>query len=254
MSKKILISNDDGIDAQGLKVLVEIAGHFGDVIVVAPNSPRSGAAMALSASEPIRLYKHKPLEGSLLSYACSGTPVDCVKIAFDKILDFTPDMVLSGINHGSNTSISVLYSGTMGVAIEGCIHDIPSIGFSFCCDNKELDFSAAKPYIASIISKVLDEKLPQGTCLSVNIPQGKINGIVACPLGHGRWMEEFSQRKDPYGSDYYWVTGYFKNFEEQPINNDYNAVENNYIAISPVKIDLSDRDFLSELSNMIKDM
>ncbi|MBP7507304.1 MAG: 5'/3'-nucleotidase SurE [Prolixibacteraceae bacterium] len=246
--KKILISNDDGINAKGILELIEIGKEFGDVIVVAPNGPRSAMSMALTVETPVRLtiHENKP---EFQSYSCTGTPVDCIKIAFDKLLDKEPDLILSGINHGSNSSISIHYSGTMGAVIEGCIHEIPSIGFSLCDYMPDADFSQAKEYVRRIISSTLENGLPRGTCLNVNIPKGIPNGISICRQGTGKWVNEFEERKDPHNRSYYWITGYFKSMDNGSYDTDNHVLTEDMVSIVPIKTDMTDHQFIENLKN-----
>jgi 5'-nucleotidase len=248
LRKKILISNDDGIHAKGLEALVAVAREFGDVLVVAPHTARSGMSSAITVELPLRLKKYES-SSHYNSYSCTGTPVDCIKLAFDKILDTTPDLILSGINHGSNSSVSVHYSGTMGAAIEGCIHEIPSIGFSLCDYHPNADFSFMLNYVRTIISETLSNGLPIGTCLNVNAPKGEITGIEVVRQGHGRWVEEFDQRTDPQKHDYYWITGYYKNMDNGSVDTDNHVLTTGKISIVPIKIDLTDYLLLDELKN-----
>ncbi|MDA3928817.1 MAG: 5'/3'-nucleotidase SurE [Prolixibacteraceae bacterium] len=245
---KILITNDDGIKAKGIASLIEVAKHFGDVLVVAPNKARSGMSSAITVEEPIRLTKHESSKG-FESYSCTGTPVDCVKLAFDKLLDSKPDLILSGINHGSNSSVSVHYSGTMGAVIEGCIHQVPSIGFSLCDYHPNADFSPMLPFIKQIIEHTLSKGLPQGTCLNVNAPKGIPTGIEVCRQGHGRWIEEFDKRTDPHNRDYYWITGYYKNMDNGSNDTDNHVLETQKISVVPIVVDLTNHAFLEELKN-----
>lgn len=246
--KKILITNDDGIKAKGIESLITIAKKFGDVLVVAPDGPRSGMSSAITVGTPIRLKEYGESEGVKL-YKCSGTPVDCVKIAFDKLMDQKPDLILSGINHGSNSSVSVHYSGTMGAVIEGCIHEVPSIGFSLCDYHPDADFEPLMPYAEVIIEQTLNQGLPLGTCLNVNAPKGVPDGIEVCRQGHGRWVEEFDKRKDPYGSDYYWITGYYKNMDNGSKDTDNHVLETQKVSVVPIKVDLTDHHFLKDLES-----
>lgn len=244
--KKILITNDDGINAKGIAMLIEAAKEYGDVLVVAPHKARSGMSSAITVELPIRLVKEN-IYDNVEAYSCTGTPVDCVKLAFDKLLDIKPDLVLSGINHGTNSSVSVHYSGTMGAAIEGCIHEIPSIGFSLCEYHKNADFSLMLPYVSKIIENTLKNGLPKGTCLNVNAPKGEIKGVEICRQGHGRWVEEFDKRTDPQKRDYYWITGYYKNMDNGIADSDNHVLEENKISIVPIKIDLTDYEILNQL-------
>ena len=246
--KKILISNDDGINAKGILELIEIGKEFGDVIVVAPNGPRSGMSMALTVETPVRLTMHEN-NPEFQSYSCTGTPVDCIKIAFDKLLEKEPDLILSGINHGANSSISIHYSGTMGAVIEGCIHEVPSIGFSLCDYRPDADFSLAKECIRRIIRSTLENGLPKGICLNVNIPKGIPKGIAICRQGTGRWVNEFEERRDPHNKSYYWMTGYFKNMDNGSSDTDNHVLTEDMVAIVPIKTDMTDHQFIDNLKS-----
>lgn len=246
--KKILISNDDGIHAKGLAELIDVAREFGDVLVVAPHTSRSGMSKAITVEVPVRINKFESAE-EFQSYSCTGTPVDCVKLALDKLFDKGPDLILSGINHGSNSSVSVHYSGTMGAVIEGCIHEIPSIGFSLCDYHPDADFSLMKQGIRQIISETLKNGLPKGTCLNVNAPKGIPKGIRICRQGHGRWVEEFDKRKDPHNQDYYWITGYYQNLDNGNTDTDNHALAEGYISIVPVQIDITNHKAIETLKN-----
>lgn len=248
--KKILISNDDGINAKGLAALVEVALEFGDVLLVAPDGARSGMSNAITVEYPVRLKQIEKRAG-FESYSCSGTPVDCVKLAFDKLLDKQPDLILSGINHGSNSSVSVHYSGTMGATIEGCIHEVPSIGFSLCDHRHDADFTPMLPFVRSIIKKVIENGLPMGTCLNVNAPKGKPDGIEVCRQGHGRWVEEFDERTDPQKRTYYWITGFYQNMDNGMTDTDNHVLETNKISIVPIHIDMTDHQFVSQLKKWV---
>ncbi|MDA3879681.1 MAG: 5'/3'-nucleotidase SurE [Prolixibacteraceae bacterium] len=246
--KKILISNDDGIHAKGLHKLIEIAREFGDVLVVAPHTARSGMSNAITVEVPVRLKEYES-DTNFKSYSCTGTPVDCVKLAFDQLLDEKPDLILSGINHGSNSSVSVHYSGTMGATIEGCIHEVPSIGFSLCDHRPNANFSPMAPFARKIIAQVLENGLPKGTCLNVNVPKGNPEGIVVCRQGHGRWVEEFDKRTDPQKRNYYWITGFYKNMDNGSTDTDNHILETGRISIVPINIDMTHHKFLAELKN-----
>lgn len=243
---KILITNDDGIKAKGIVTLMNVAKAFGDVLVVAPDRSRSGMSSAITVEEPIRLKKQDD-EAGFESYSCTGTPVDCVKLAFDKLLDTPPDLIISGINHGSNSSVSVHYSGTMGAVIEGCIHEIPSIGFSLCDYHPDADFSQFVHYIHKIIQHTLQNGLPKGTCLNVNAPKGKLKGVEICRQGNGRWVEEFDKRTDPHKRDYYWITGYYQNMDNGSTDTDNHILETQKISIVPIKVDLTDHLYINQL-------
>jgi len=246
--RKILITNDDGIHSKGLAELIDVARELGDVLVVAPHMARSGMSMAITVDLPIRIKKFESND-VFESYSCTGTPVDCIKIAFDKLLDKDPDLIISGINHGSNSSVSVHYSGTMGAIIEGCIHDVPSIGFSLCDYHPDADFLPMKNHIRQIISETLKNGLPKGTCLNVNSPKGIPKGIKVCRQGHGRWVEEFDKRKDPHNQDYYWITGYYMNLDNGSIDTDNHAIAEGFISIVPILVDLTNHNVIDTLKN-----
>jgi 5'-nucleotidase len=246
--RKILISNDDGIHAKGLAELITVAREFGDVLVVAPHMPRSGMSKAITVDLPIRIKKFESSE-SYQSYSCTGTPVDCIKIAIDKLFEKEPDLILSGINHGTNSSVSVHYSGTMGAIIEGCIHEIPSIGFSLCDYHPDADFSTMKESIRQIISETLKNGLPKGTCLNVNAPKGVPKGIKICRQGHGRWVEEYDQRVDPSNQDYYWITGYYMNLDNGSIDTDNHALSEGYVSVVPIQVDMTNHKAIETLKN-----
>jgi len=237
----ILITNDDGIEAKGLHELIEVAKPFGQVVVIAPMEGQSGMSHAITVKFPLRIQKLKE-EEHLTMYSCSGTPVDGVKLAISRLLPRRPDLILSGINHGSNSSASVMYSGTMGAAIEGCINGIPSIGFSILDFDHDADFSGAIPYVKRIIELSLKNGIPQGTCLNVNIPKAgsqRIQGMKVCRQNKGVWREEFEKRKDPHNQDYYWLTGEFYDLEPESVDTDQWALLNNYVSVVPVHPDLT---------------
>ncbi|MFC3562209.1 5'/3'-nucleotidase SurE [Pedobacter jamesrossensis] len=235
----ILVVNDDGITATGIKNLMEVMQEIGNVVVVAPDSPQSGMGHAITIGKPIR-FDNVDLYPGIEMYKCSGTPVDCVKIAVNKIFKGKkPDLCVSGINHGLNNSINVLYSGTMSAAVEGAIEKIPSIGFSMDDFAADADFSHTKKFIKNIAEQVLANGLPEGTLLNVNFPKGdKLKGIKICRQANAKWMEEFDERKDPYNRPYYWLTGVFENFDNGE-DTDVWALEHGYVSIVPVQFDLT---------------
>ncbi|MBK7855192.1 MAG: 5'/3'-nucleotidase SurE [Bacteroidetes bacterium] len=236
----ILVTNDDGITSAGIKALVEAMQTLGTVVVVAPDSPQSGMGHAITIHDPLRLNKIDIFKG-IDAYQCTGTPVDCVKLAVNKILHRKPDMCVSGINHGSNSSINVIYSGTMSAAMEGAIENIPSIGFSLCDYAHDADFSTAAHYATIIAKKVLKEGLQQGTLLNVNIPKGslaELKGIKICRQAIAKWKEEFDERLDPNKRKYYWLTGKFIN-PDKGADTDEWALENNYVSLVPVQFDFT---------------
>lgn len=236
MRKLILITNDDGVQAKGINTLIQLAKPFGDVVVVAPEGPRSGQSNAITMMQPIyRTLLHQ--EEGLTVYSCSGTPTDCVKIALHDVLERKPDLLLSGINHGSNASINVIYSGTMGAVLEGCSQGIQSIGFSLCNHSANADFTHTEPFFRTIIEQLCNNPLPYGVCLNVNAPQGTIKGTKVCSQAQGMWHEEFDARVNPFGKPYYWMTGEFKNIEPDNHNSDEWALSNGYISIVPTTCD-----------------
>jgi 5'-nucleotidase len=245
----ILVTNDDGIFAPGITFLAKVASRFGRVIVVAPDKPQSGMGHAITINSTLRLQKTN-YHNAEAEYSCSGTPVDCVKMAVNHILKKRPDLVLSGINHGSNSSINVIYSGTMSAAIEGALEGTASIGFSLCDYAMEADFSQAEKFIARIIEESLKNKIPKGVCLNVNIPKLKeqdIKGIKIVRQAKANWVERFEERKDPYGREYYWLTGEFVNFEPESNDTDEWALANGYLSVVPTQADLTAHGILSNL-------
>ncbi|MBI1183632.1 5'/3'-nucleotidase SurE [bacterium] len=246
----ILVTNDDGITAPGIKNLVQVMKGLGKVIIVAPDSPQSGMGHAVTITRPIRLEKVDMFEG-VESYECSGTPADCVKLAVDQVLHQKPDLVVSGINHGSNASINVLYSGTMSAAIEGAIEGIPSIGFSLTDYSRHADFAPALPFIKKITQNVLANGLPDGTLLNVNIPKpddGVIKGIKICRQAKAKWEENFAERVDPHGRNYYWLVGIFKDYDHGA-DTDLRALSEGYISVVPTLFDLTAHHFIMNLNS-----
>lgn len=250
-NRLLLITNDDGINAKGLKILIDIAREFGDIVVVAPMESQSGMSHAITMKVPLRVELVKE-ESGLKIYGCSGTPVDSVKLALNKILPRNPDMIISGINHGSNSSTSVIYSGTMAAAIEGCINKIPSVGLSLIDYDDDADFSHILGYVRLIIKNVLEEGIPDQTCLNVNFPglNGEvIKGMKICRQNNGYWKEEFEKRTDPSRRNYYWLTGRYLNLEPQATDTDEWALQNNYISIVPIKVDFTSHHTIQKLKN-----
>lgn len=237
----ILVSNDDGITAKGIRHLVNVMAKIGDVVVVAPDGPQSGMGHAITVGNTLRLNEVDIFDNAD-SYDCSGTPADCVKIAKHFVLkDRLPDLVVSGINHGSNTSISVLYSGTMSAAIEASLEGMPAIGFSLCDYDADADFSHTLEYIEKISRQVLANGLPKGVALNVNFPPKQkvpLKGIKVCRQANAKWEEEFDQRFDPNGRRYFWMAGNFVNFDKGEDNDEW-AIANNYVSVVPVKYDLT---------------
>ena len=248
----ILVTNDDGITARGIRHLIESVGELGDVMVVAPNSPQSGMGHAITVGDTLRLTESSVFPG-LAAYECSGTPADCVKMARHFLLKEKrqPDLVVSGINHGSNTSISVLYSGTMSAAIEGAIEGTPAIGFSLCDYGFHADFTHTTAYIRSIVQQVLSKGLPAGVALNVNFPARRVEplkGIRICRQANAKWGEDFVESFDPNGRSYYWMTGSFVNFDKGEDNDEW-AIANNYVSVVPCQFDLTAHHAITQLNN-----
>ncbi len=235
----ILVVNDDGITAPGIKALIDAVQDLGHIVVVAPDSPQSGMGHAITIGKPLRLDKVNLYKGVEM-YKCSGTPVDCVKLAVNKILKGKkPDLCVSGINHGLNNSINVIYSGTMSAAVEGAIESIPSVGFSLDDFTEEADFSAAKKYVKEISSLILKNGLPPGVLLNVNFPKtADLKSIKICRQANAKWAEEFDEREDPYKRKYYWLTGVFQ-LNDNGEDTDVWALNNNYVSVVPVQFDMT---------------
>ena len=250
----ILIVNDDGINAPGIRKLISIMNDFGEIVVVAPDGPQSGKGHAITIESTIRCDKVIIDNGPQIEYSCSGTPVDCVKLALNKLVTRKPDLCVSGINHGSNSSINVIYSGTMSAAVEGALEGIPSIGFSLLDYSHEADFSEGEKYIREITQSVLDNNFSEGVCLNVNIPKSvddkKIKGIKVCRQAKANWVEEFDEREDPKGRKYYWLTGKFINYDKGD-DTDERALENHYISVVPVQFDVTAYHAISKLNNIL---
>lgn len=243
MTKKeplILVVNDDGITAPGIRALVDMVKPFGKVVVVAPEKPQSGQGHAITLHKPLRLKKSEVFS-DVEAYSCSGTPVDCVKLAVDKVLHRLPDLCVSGINHGSNSSINIIYSGTMSAAVEAALENIPSIGFSLCDHSNEADFSASIHFGTKIVEQVMKNGLAPATLLNVNIPNlkvGAIKGIKICRQAIATWEEEYDERTDPSGKKYYWLTGKFVNHDKGEDTDEW-ALNNGFVSVVPVQYDLT---------------
>ncbi len=247
----ILVTNDDGITARGILNLVNVMKELGDVLVVAPDGPQSGMGHAITVGDTLRLNESFIFEG-VKAYECSGTPADCVKMARHHVLKGSrqPDVVVSGINHGSNTSISVLYSGTMSAAIEGAIEGTPAIGFSLCDYSHKADFTHTSEFVKKIVRQVLKKGLPKGTALNVNIPAKRnesIKGIRICRQANAKWVEEFDKRFDPNGRSYFWMTGSFVNFDKGEDNDEW-AIANNFVSVVPCQFDLTAHQVIPQLN------
>ena len=236
----IFITNDDSLIAKGIASLVEAARPFGDIVVIAPDSPQSGTGHAITIHDPLRLAP-SAIFGDIETYSCSGTPVDCVKLGIYEILHRKPDLILSGINHGANTSTNVLYSGTMSAAVEGAMEHIPSIGFSLDSFDHNADFSTAMKVVRAIVPNVLQHGLPQGVCLNVNIPNvtpENLKGIRVCRQAYAFWEDRFDKRVDPFGKTYYWLTGSFDE-QENAEDTDLYAISQGYASVVPTQFDLT---------------
>lgn len=241
----LLISNDDGYQAKGIKSLVDMVGAFGDIIVCAPESARSGFSCAFSATTPLTLTPRLRREG-LEVWSCNGTPVDCVKMALSELVPRRPDMVIGGINHGDNASVNAHYSGTMGVTLEGCMKYIPSVAFSLCDHRDDADFTPLHPYVERITRLVLSQGLPQGVCLNVNFPNlshepgaSAYSGVRVCRMAHGTWSSEVTKCRHPRGYDYWWMVGCYQNDEPEATDTDNWALAHGYVAITPTTIDIT---------------
>jgi 5'-nucleotidase len=249
----ILITNDDGITAPGIRNLVESVRDIGKIVVVAPDKAQSGMGHAITIGQPLRLHKVHMFDG-VESWSCTGTPVDCVKLAVDKVLHRKPDLCLSGINHGANHSINVIYSGTMSAAVEAAIESIPSAGFSLLDYSIEADFTGARKYARIIVEKMLSTKPAKHTVLNVNIPSipaELLKGIKICRQAYAKYEEDFIERKDPHGKHYYWLTGEFVNFDKGK-DTDVWALANNFVSVVPVQFDLTNYVLKDKLKNWEK--
>ena len=246
----ILVTNDDGITAPGIRNLVESIVDLGDVVVVAPDSHQSGMGHAITISNILRMSAHDFGMPGVQAYKTTGTPVDCVKLAIYKILDRKPDVLVSGINHGSNASINVIYSGTMSAAVEGALEGIPSVGFSLCDFAEDADFSASRNVARTVTQKVLKHGTPTGTCLNVNIPKvapEDLRGIKVCRQGAGHWADSFEEREAPGGRTYYWMTGNFTDVDKGEDTDEW-ALKHGYVSVVPVQYDMTAHHAMTELN------
>lgn len=249
----ILITNDDGVNAKGIKELTECLRDLGELVVFAPDGPRSGMSSAITSLIPIT-YTLLSKEEGLSVYSCTGTPVDCVKLAVNDILGRKPDLLVSGINHGGNMAICVHYSGTMGAAIEGCILNIPSIGISLTNHEEDADFSECCRLGRKLARRVLKEGLPKGTYLNLNVPSiPHVKDIKVCRQAEGRFINEYMRSENASGSPVYWLTGCFDNAKPIHSENDTLALDSGYASLVPCKIDVTDYDFIQKLNSMIND-
>lgn len=246
----ILISNDDGYHSKGLQSLIEMVCPLADLLVCAPESGRSGFSCAFSAADPLRLKLRRRREGVEI-WSCSGTPVDCVKIALDQLCkDRWPDMVIGGINHGDNASVNSHYSGTMGVTMEGCMKYIPSVAFSLCDHSDDADFAPLASLVRSITERVLREGLPRGVCLNVNFPLAtEFRGVRICRMARGTWGNEVVRCHHPRGYDYYWMTGEYTNDEPEAEDTDNWALSHGYVAITPTEVDVTSYEMMERMKD-----
>ncbi len=249
----ILVTNDDGITAPGLRALVRYMKEIGEVVVVAPDSPQSGMGHAITLDNTLysKRVSFDGEAGAQAEYSCSGTPADCVKLALQELLDRKPDICVSGINHGSNSSINVIYSGTMSAAIEAGIEGIPAIGFSLCDYSWHADFEPAKKFVQRIVSEALENHIPKGVVLNVNIPRlaaKDIKGIKICRQARANWKEKFDKRTNPMGKDYYWLTGEFELLDKGQDTDEW-ALANSYISVVPTTFDLTAHHAIQRLNN-----
>lgn len=249
----ILITNDDGVTAPGIMNLIEAVKDLGKIVVVAPDKPQSGMGHAITIGQPLRLHKIHSID-NIETWSCTGTPVDCVKLAVDKVLHRKPDLCLSGINHGANHSINVIYSGTMSAAVEAAIESIPSVGFSLLDYNLEADFAGARKYARIVVEKMLKTKLDKHTALNVNIPSVPVEflkGMRICRQAYAKYVEDFVERQDPNGRHYYWLTGEFVNFDKGK-DTDVWALNNNYVSVVPVQFDMTNYVLKAKLEKIWK--
>ena len=252
MRPLILVSNDDSLTAPGIAHLVRLMQELGaEVVVAAPAAPQSGMGHAITIGHPLRLERSDLFGPNVAAYACSGTPADCVKIAKHYILkDRRPDLVVSGINHGSNASVNVLYSGTMSAAIEAALEGLPAIGFSLCEYGDGADFSHVGPWVLAVCRQALAQGIPPGTALNVNIPKnaaGPIRGIRLARQARAKWREDFEQRHDPHRRPYYWLVGEFVNLDPGP-DTDEAALAAGYVSVVPCQYDLTNYAALSTMA------
>lgn len=246
----ILISNDDGYGAKGLESLVEYVSPLGDIVVVCPERQHSGQSMAITVSSPLRARRRPDFKGATV-YSVDGTPVDCVKLSVLQLLDHRPSLVLAGINHGSNASINVNYSGTMGAVSEGCVFGVPAIGFSLTNHAPDADFTPCRPYVELITRMALEKGLPDGVCLNVNIPDRQdIKGMRTVRDCRGRWSDEYQEYIDPMGHKFYMLAGNFINEEPEATDTDLHVLSEGFVSVVPTIIDRTARnvpDWLRDL-------
>lgn len=253
MAKKplILVTNDDGISAPGIRTLISVMNEIGDVVVVAPDSPQSAMGHAITINSTLQCHKIKIDDGPQEEYTCSGTPADCVKLGINEILNKKPDICVSGINHGSNASINVIYSGTMSAAIEASVEGVPAIGFSLLDYSWKANFNPIKKIVKKITLKALKEGIPDRTALNVNFPnlnENEIKGIKICNQANTYWIEKFDKRTNPQGREYYWLTGEFINNDKSTESDEW-ALKNGFVSVVPVKFDLTNYEVIDKIKS-----
>ena len=243
----ILVSNDDGVSAKGINELIKFLRPLGEIVVMAPDSPRSGSGCAITVTQPVR-YQLVKQDVGVTVYRCSGTPTDCIKLARHTVLKRKPDLVVGGINHGDNSATNVHYSGTMGIVIEGCLNGIPSVGFSLCSHEADADFEPCGFYVRQIVSMVLKEGLPPLVCLNVNFPAvAEFKGVKVCEQAKGCWESEWLPCPRSEGDNYFWLTGEFEDHDKENETNDHWALAHGYVAITPTTVDVTAYDFVEKL-------
>ena len=248
----ILISNDDGVNAKGLRHLIDCVKDLGDVVAVAPAEHCSGKSSAITVDKILRAVRHEDYSGAKI-YSVNGTPVDCVKMAMHTILNRRPDIMLSGINHGANSGNSIIYSGTMGAAIEACMLDIPAVGYSFLSFDKNADFDVSTPFVRSITAEVLSHGLPQDICLNVNIPSScEIKGVKVVRTARGYWTDEYAEYKDPIDRPFYMLTGHFHNLEPDCDETDEYWLARDYVTIVPSRVYMTAKEEIEPLKSRLK--
>ena len=251
MRPYLLLSNDDGVQAPGLNFLIETLRPYADLLVMAPDSARSGFSCSITAAHPLT-YRVLRREEGLTVCACSGTPTDCVKMALNLFPDRKPDLVVGGINHGDNSSVNAHYSGTMGVAIEGALQGYPSVAFSLCDHREDADFSPLRPYLVDFMFKAIAVGLPPFTCLNINLPLApRFKGVKVCRMARSRWQKEVEHRRHPWGADYYWLVGENVELEPEATDTDRWALAHGYVAVTPTQLDVTARELMEVLQDIL---
>ena len=251
MRPYLLLSNADGVQAPGLNFLIETLRPYADLLVMAPDSARSGFSCSITAAHPLT-YRVLRREEGLTVCACSGTPTDCVKMALNLFPDRKPDLVVGGINHGDNSSVNAHYSGTMGVAIEGALQGYPSVAFSLCDHREDADFSPLRPYLVDFMFKAIAVGLPPFTCLNINFPLApRFKGVKVCRMARSRWQKEVEHRRHPWGADYYWLVGENVELEPEATDTDRWALAHGYVAVTPTQLDVTARELMEVLQDIL---